>query len=65
MSKESEVTEFNRGVESEREAIVERMKRKICFGHRETGNCDHQLCWGLRDLIRGIDPSVEIVETAA
>lgn len=35
----------------EKSRIIELMNRNICFGHREENNCEHQLCWGLRNLI--------------
>jgi hypothetical protein len=39
----------------ERARITKLINDKICFGHIETGSCDHQLCWGLVALLRKIE----------
>lgn len=39
----------------ERARITKLINDKICFGHLETGNCDHQLCWGLVALLRKVE----------
>lgn len=39
----------------ERDRIIGLIYDKICFGHLETGNCDHQLCWGLVALLRKVE----------
>ena len=43
------------GRAEEQERIKQLVNNKICFEHRDAGNCDHQLCWGLVDLLRKID----------
>lgn len=36
--------------EKERNRIILLAERKVCFGHQETGNCEHSVCFGMRDL---------------
>jgi hypothetical protein len=37
-------------VKIERAAIAKRVHDKICFDHLKVGNCDHSVCFGMRDL---------------
>jgi hypothetical protein len=39
------------GMEWMKDYVVSRLKGKICFDHVETGNCKHQLCFGVVDFI--------------
>jgi len=48
---------FVAGVESETKRIIAMAEAKVCFGHQETGNCEHSVCFGMRDLIRKIEDS--------
>jgi hypothetical protein len=34
----------------ERERIIRMIGNKICFGHLETGNCEHSVCHGMVKL---------------
>ena len=35
----------------ERERIVKLAQNKVCFDNRDTGECDHSVCYGMIDLI--------------
>lgn len=43
------------GARLERERIIALAEAKVCFGHQETGNCEHSVCFGMRDLIAKIE----------
>jgi hypothetical protein len=49
---------FDAGLKSgrtfERERIAALAERRVCFGHQETGNCEHSVCFGMRALIATI-----------
>ena len=49
---------FEVGLESgksfERERIIVLAERRVCFGHQETGNCGHSVCFGMRALIASL-----------
>ena len=47
--------EIESAVNKERKRITALAEGKVCFGHRETGNCDHSVCFGMRKLIDEID----------
>lgn len=38
----------------ERERIASLMRLKMCLNYLDDGSCDHQLCWGLADLINNM-----------
>jgi hypothetical protein len=42
------------GREFERERITALAERRVCFGHQETGNCEHSVCFGMRALVDAI-----------
>lgn len=42
----------------ERERIIKLIKNRICFGHLETGNCEHSVCHGNTKLIDLIEREV-------
>jgi hypothetical protein len=42
------------GAINERARIIDLAERKVCFGHQETANCEHSVCFGMRDLIARI-----------
>ena len=41
--------------EAERKRIIAMAEAKVCFGHQETGNCEHSVCFGMRNLISKIE----------
>ena len=43
------------GKSFERERITALAERKVCFGHKETSNCEHSVCFGMRALIALIE----------
>ena len=42
------------GRNAERRRIIALAQGKVCFGHNETGNCDHSVCFGMTELINAI-----------
>ena len=46
---------FRDGVKMFRTVAVSGALSRVCFGHRETGECEHQLCWGLMALIEELE----------
>ena len=41
-------------VRLERVSIATKVHDKICFDHLKAGNCDHSVCFGMRDLHRDL-----------
>ena len=39
------------GMRAMQNYVIRRLKDKICFDHIETGNCKHQLCFGVESFI--------------
>jgi len=39
------------GAMREQNRIIEWLNNRVCFDHKETGNCTHSACFDNRDLV--------------
>ena len=47
------------GRELERARAIKLARGQICFGHRDTGNCEHSVCFGMDKLINWLETGYE------